>query len=128
MHHTLEFYDSSEKTRDESLLHFFFLFDRKNDFLITLWCVHTVTKIIISLQNISKTFNFHFSIRLYFATMCCTMHTVTNSKFLSKKSISMDSSPTLNLIFCAKNGNFQRLIFLTKLYFATVCVVHTSYR
>ena len=38
------------------LLHFFFLFDRKNDFLITLCCVHTVTKIIISLRNIFRQF------------------------------------------------------------------------
>ena len=49
-------------------------------------------------------------------------HTDAKSQFLSKNSILMKSTPTLNLNFPAKNGIIGNLIFLNKNWdFATVC-------
>ena len=51
------------------------------------------------------------------------LHTVAKSKFLFKNSISMDSSPTLNLNFLRKKMTYSEVDFLNKkLYFATVCL------
>ena len=51
-----------------------------------------------------------------------TLHTVANSKFLSKNSILMKSIPTVNLNFRAKIEVVKTLIFEQKVGFSAVCV------
>ena len=53
-------------------------------------------------------------------------HTDAKSQFLSKNSILMKSTPTLNLNFRAQNGIIKKLDFLNKNWdFATVCTART---
>ena len=86
-------------------------------------------KIVLTTLKITKKSPLYCFV-FFWGTLCCLCnsviikpwpHTDAKSQFLSKSSILMKSTPTVNLNFRAKNGIIENLIFEQKLIFAAVC-------